>query len=819
MKPYDMNTSILERAEQATGLSVMVLDSLSLVPQEWREEVHSATLDQALADGKTPEEAAAEAAAAARFRVFNPTLIDVRGGYALCYRVVADNTDVRRLATCRLTPELALVPDSVTPLSNLIEFEDAALQDVRARTWHADPRYLRLRGRLYVIWNDGANRPMNHQFILELDPQGLRPVGQAREITRQLKRDPVEKNWMLFEAQDKIWATYSIQPHEVLRVDFDARPVITSHGAFTHQWRNVYVDLYGEVRGSAQPVLTPEGFLVIAHSSYKTPEGRKYCAMFYRHEASAPFRVTAASTTPFDLPNPKGTQFEMKKLNKEVAEVVYPCGFVLTESEAVIAYGLNDEACALARVPRHAIERELCPVHNEFIQRGDMPGFDQELPADVERPSVHYPKPMLPLFWWDAQGKKFDGVLGRRNFSVGNFGDIASKEIVERVAPVRTRAPRKGERKLVSIGSVLHTAGNGDVIWGTGAKGSKLELAKGVKELSVHAVRGPLTAEFLRRSGIDISNIKAFFDPGCLIPVLYRQEIEAMLAAPTLRKGGVRIIPHYHDDLNWRRQYPAHVKNFVSVDTDPAGMISQIIGADRVISSSLHGLIFAEALGIPAIWLTPSSKEDQMKYFDYYYGSGRQRVVRCTSLEEALLAEPMPLPKFDFDAYLHSFPHAEVATLGLQSVGIAVGQAVKLGGMEAEARDEILSAANFERNDATGLWLTARAGLIRTYVRGAAEGERYSIELHVMPFNPKELPVPQQLAVRVNGGPAVTVDWAAGSRATLKVDLEIVGEGGTTPLDIEFRARNARSPRTLGLSPIGQTLAVCLSSISVRPGL
>ena len=44
-------------------------------------------------------------------------------------------------------------------------------------TRFADPRLYRLAGRLFVYWNSGWHEPQNHQFLQELDPVSLRPVG------------------------------------------------------------------------------------------------------------------------------------------------------------------------------------------------------------------------------------------------------------------------------------------------------------------------------------------------------------------------------------------------------------------------------------------------------------------------------------------------------------------------------------------------------------------------------------------------------------------------------------------------------------------
>jgi pyruvyltransferase len=268
----------------------------------------------------------------------------------------------------------------------------------------------------------------------------------------------------------------------------------------------------------------------------------------------------------------------------------------------------------------------------------------------------------IPMFWWDAAGKSLDPVEGGREFRSGNFGDIASMEIVQKTAGYPVRQALPGERKLLAIGSVLHRAYTGDIIWGTGLKGSKAAFEKPVKSLSVYAVRGPLTLEFLRREKIDISGVRELFDPGCLMPLLFKQEIEAMKNKPGGHKGGVRIIPHFRDDLALRRQYYRHAKDFVSVDTTPLGMIAALLGADRVVSSSLHGLIFAESLGIPAVWLAPS-QEDEMKYYDWYYGTGRFRVTRCTDLEEALRRDPMPIVRPRMRDFLATFPAEEIGAM------------------------------------------------------------------------------------------------------------------------------------------------------------
>jgi len=175
-------------------LNVSYLETSQLVPKEW-------------ADGNQLG------------YVFNPTICQADHGLSMIYRVVNPDSDIRRIAACRIDANLFPVPGSVVPLSDLIEFVDPNSRDTRALNWHADPRVFCLNGELFVTWNDGSAQPSNHQFMTKLDSTGTRPDGLAREIVTKRNRRPIEKNWMFFCADDKVWCTYSAFPHDVMSVD------------------------------------------------------------------------------------------------------------------------------------------------------------------------------------------------------------------------------------------------------------------------------------------------------------------------------------------------------------------------------------------------------------------------------------------------------------------------------------------------------------------------------------------------------------------------------------------------------------------------
>lgn len=94
---------------------------------------------------------------------------------------------------------------------------------------------------------------------------------------------------------------------------------------------------------------------------------------------------------------------------------------------------------------------------------------------------------------------------------------------------------------------------------------------------------------------------------------------------------------------------------FVKWDWDK--VIGRILDARFVISSSLHGIIVAEAFGIPARYLRMGDHESIFKYQDYYYGTNRFDFKYATTIEEALEMGGGPPAQCDLDKLLNAFPY------------------------------------------------------------------------------------------------------------------------------------------------------------------
>ena len=169
-----------------------------------------------------------------------------------------------------------------------------------------------------------------------------------------------------------------------------------------------------------------------------------------------------------------------------------------------------------------------------------------------------------------------------------------------------------GTRNLVAIGSILHWADRNSIVWGSGLISENIILA--VKPRSVLAVRGYLTWEKLKQQGVDSPQI--FGDPGVFLPWLYPKQ------APRWPLG---IIPHYVDqDEPFVLHAAAGGAKIIDVSAPLEQYAAALSSCERILSSSLHGLIFAHAYGIPGAWIKMSNRVigDGFKFFDYYSSIG-----------------------------------------------------------------------------------------------------------------------------------------------------------------------------------------------------
>lgn len=234
----------------------------------------------------------------------------------------------------------------------------------------------------------------------------------------------------------------------------------------------------------------------------------------------------------------------------------------------------------------------------------------------------------VEVFHWNPRRRLLEGRLARftpRVRLLNNFGDLLGPLIVGRIlerAGIDARTAPRATR-LFTVGSVLHFAQSGDVVWGSGVNGKIAEGEHRFESLDVRAVRGPLTRAFLMARGIQVPEV--FGDPALLIPQLFPRLVEA--ASEKIHE--ITVVPNLNDMGHF-----GNGPDVLNPRTPVNKCLLRIAKSRFVVGTSLHGIVVAEAFGIPAR-LIRSSTENPFKYADYYAGTGRSEYAAASSVADA----------------------------------------------------------------------------------------------------------------------------------------------------------------------------------------
>lgn len=239
-----------------------------------------------------------------------------------------------------------------------------------------------------------------------------------------------------------------------------------------------------------------------------------------------------------------------------------------------------------------------------------------------------------------------------------NFGDALSPVVVAALSrlPVAPRAFDSRFLRITAVGTIGQGQRNGVVhVWGTGfdarrtlSQNTGRFVAPPETGYVIHALRGPDSRRACLRAGLHAPAV--YGDPGWVLPRIFPRGAAAPttelgviphiseLAEPTpqavMRPGllrfeggaedGVRIIPTYHEpSLSGFR-----------------AKLAEILACRRVVSTSFHGLILADAYGIPCalvsntlppgphiVPLPEGAEHLDHRVADFYLGAGRRNVL------------------------------------------------------------------------------------------------------------------------------------------------------------------------------------------------
>ena len=246
---------------------------------------------------------------------------------------------------------------------------------------------------------------------------------------------------------------------------------------------------------------------------------------------------------------------------------------------------------------------------------------------------------IVNLEWWNGRD---------------NVGDYLSSVVFDWMLREKNIDANKtiGETKhLLGIGSIIGTGSFDATVWGSGVHTvnnvAKIAKYKKIIKYDIRALRGPITKDVMKSFGYNCDDV-VFGDPAILMPYIYTTK--------QVKKYEVCVVDHYYN----KTELSSDDMIVISANTtDYKSFIDTLVSSKKVISSSLHGIIIAESYGIPALFLCEGMEHQLMKYYDWYYSTGRYNVRIVHSIREGLATDPMELPDLSSlrKGLLNSFPY------------------------------------------------------------------------------------------------------------------------------------------------------------------
>lgn len=206
-----------------------------------------------------------------------------------------------------------------------------------------------------------------------------------------------------------------------------------------------------------------------------------------------------------------------------------------------------------------------------------------------------------------------------------NWGDALSPILVSLLAGKSVlHVNGRHNYRYLAIGSILENANEYSEVWGAGFI-SESGLVQS-RPKAVHAVRGPLSRNLLLNQGIECPKI--YGDPALLLPRFFDPAVQ--------KSYSVGIIPHYIDKQSkWLDLYRDDPEVLIlDIESGIEDFVRSVKSCKTILSSSLHGLICADAYHIPNAWVQFSDRilGGDFKFRDYRLaiGSAEPEPLRVT---------------------------------------------------------------------------------------------------------------------------------------------------------------------------------------------
>lgn len=214
-------------------------------------------------------------------------------------------------------------------------------------------------------------------------------------------------------------------------------------------------------------------------------------------------------------------------------------------------------------------------------------------------------KKSLRTFWW-----RYDYP------SKLNFGDELTPLLVEKLYGIECKWAGPTQCEFAGVGSIVEILQKPNVkqdvnLWGSGfIKDGEINANT---NLHFYSVRGEKSERRVPEENISLG------DPGLLVSMVFKPSMA--------KRQKIGLVPHYVDldSPTITEMASRDDVKIINVFDTVEQVINDITSCEIVFSSSLHGLVMADAFSIPNYW-TPFSTQltgGDYKFNDYYSVFGR----------------------------------------------------------------------------------------------------------------------------------------------------------------------------------------------------
>lgn len=205
-----------------------------------------------------------------------------------------------------------------------------------------------------------------------------------------------------------------------------------------------------------------------------------------------------------------------------------------------------------------------------------------------------------------------------------NFGDWLTPYLFFQITgktPVFQK-PSRFNSTIFGAGSIFRHIKypNSAIVWGSGLI-SKDDAFKAPKQIL--AVRGPLTKKILEERSTKCP--ESFGDPGLMLARVFQPK-------GITKKYALGVIPHFRELDTFKEQHSDILETDEVHLIDPTQpieeVVKQIMACERIVSSSLHGIIISHAYGVRCGWVrfSPAWNKkidgDDIKFHDHFSAIG-----------------------------------------------------------------------------------------------------------------------------------------------------------------------------------------------------